>query len=320
MYRAYWHLASERQAIFERRLAGEAPPWSPDPILRAYKFTNAFRASDRVSQFLIGRVIRVDGDFSPEDVLVRVVLFRLFSRPETWTALEEHLGPVREATLQDPRLPDVLEALQARGPIYTSAFILCATKAYGHDRKYLNHLALVREMLRGGRLPAAVARATTLEAVYDALAEFPLIGPFMAYQLAIDLNYSDLTDFPEDGFTVAGPGAVRGIRKVFPDAGPRQFTGIIHRMVDEQEMGCSLIGAPPPKLLGRRRLRAIDCQNLFCELDKYARVAFPELKSNRSRIKAKFSPSAAPLALAYPRSWGLDDAVRALAPPAAHAA
>jgi hypothetical protein len=310
VYRAYWHLASERQAIFERRLARKEPPWSDDPILREYKFTNAFRASDRVSQFLIGRVIRVDDDFTPEDVLVRVVLFRLFSREETWTALESQLGAIRQATLHNPRLPEALEELQARGSVYTSAFILCANKAYGHDRKYLNHLELLREMVRGGRLPRAVARATKLKAVYDALTEFPLIGPFMAYQLAIDINYSDLTDFPEDGFTVAGPGAARGIRKVFPDATPREFTGIIHRMVDEQELGCSLIGAAPPTLLGRRRLRAIDCQNLFCELDKYARVAFPHLKSNRTRIKAKFSPSAEPLALVYPESWDLDDVVR----------
>ena len=136
------------------------------------------------------------------------------------------------------------------GPIYTNAFILCATKAYGHDRKYLNHLDLVRHMLRGGRLPRAVARARSLESVYEVLRSFPLIGPFMAYQLAIDINYSELLDVSENEFTVPGPGAERGIRKVFPDATRREMPTIIHQMVAEQESACADLGIKAPKLFG----------------------------------------------------------------------
>jgi hypothetical protein len=43
-------IIAERHAIYNRRLKGEAPPWADDPILGAYKFTNVFRATDRVSQ------------------------------------------------------------------------------------------------------------------------------------------------------------------------------------------------------------------------------------------------------------------------------
>ena len=34
-----------------------------------------------------------------------------------------------------------------------------------------------------------------------------MIGPFMGYQLAIDLNYSEHLEFSEDEFTMPGPGA-----------------------------------------------------------------------------------------------------------------
>src|SRR5688500_966390 len=54
---AYWKFAAERQQIFFRRLRGEAGKPTSDPILLRYKFTNAYRASDRVSQYLIGNVI-----------------------------------------------------------------------------------------------------------------------------------------------------------------------------------------------------------------------------------------------------------------------
>jgi hypothetical protein len=303
VYRAYWHLACERQRIFHRRTRGEPGPWTDDPILREYKFTNAYRASDRVSQFLIGDVIYGPQELPAQDVLSRIVLFRFFSRVETWQALEAQLGPITAATLDDPRLDTALEALRREGPIYTSAFILCAHDAFGLGRKHRNHVALVRSMLRAG-LGRRVAAARGLADIFAALVEFPLIGPFMAYQLAIDINYSELTDFSEDDFTVAGPGAERGIRKVFPDATRRQMTAIIMRMVEEQHSAPDSLDLSFDDLFGRP-LHAIDCQNLFCELDKYSRVAFPQLKSNRQRIKTRFAPSPDPLALRYPPKWAL---------------
>src|SRR5580693_3997884 len=51
----YWKFAVERQAIFFRRFRGPRP-WTLDPILTAFKFTNVYRASDRVSQHMIREV------------------------------------------------------------------------------------------------------------------------------------------------------------------------------------------------------------------------------------------------------------------------
>jgi 5-hmdU DNA kinase-like protein len=305
VYRAYWQFAAERQRIFLRRAAGQPGPWTDDPILRQYKFCNSYRASDRVSQFLIRDVI-YRGDFLPDDALMRIVLFRLFSKIETWLALERELGPITRATLHGQRLARVLERRQAQGTIYTSAFILCANKAFGHDRKHLNHIELVRTMFRRGALPAAVARASSFAAVYRALLGYPLVGPFMAYQLAIDINYSSLIDFDEDEFTVPGPGAERGIGKVFPTARRRDMASIIDWMTKSQEAETARLGIDLPTLFGRR-LYAIDCQNLFCELDKYARVAFPELKSNRQRIKSTFTPAGPLPDLFYPPKWGVNE-------------
>src|SRR6266705_3048098 len=53
VYDTFWRFAAERQEIFFRRLEEFPPPWTCDPILNEYKFTNAYRASDRTSQFLI---------------------------------------------------------------------------------------------------------------------------------------------------------------------------------------------------------------------------------------------------------------------------
>ena len=53
IYNTYWRFAAERQCVFFRRFEGSPAPWTQDPVMRAYKFTNVYRASDRVSQYLI---------------------------------------------------------------------------------------------------------------------------------------------------------------------------------------------------------------------------------------------------------------------------
>ena len=44
LYPVLWRFAAERQRIYLRRVVGEIGPWTDDPVLAAYRFTNAFRA------------------------------------------------------------------------------------------------------------------------------------------------------------------------------------------------------------------------------------------------------------------------------------
>jgi alpha-glutamyl/putrescinyl thymine pyrophosphorylase clade 1 len=307
---AYWRLAAERQRIFHLRAAGMPGPWTDDPILARYRFCNAYRASDRVTQYLIREVIYGEAarGLAAEDAFLRVVAFRLFSRERTWEAIEAATGPLSRRTLDVERVGDLLARRRETAPIYTSAFILSACQAYGHAAKHRNHLALVHDMFRPGRLGRALGQARSLEAVYGALIAWPGIGPFLAYQIAIDLNYSDRLDFTEDEFTMPGPGARRGIKKVFADLAGMTPQQAIQLMVQRQDEEFARLGIPFHDLFGRR-LHAIDCQNLFCELDKYSRVRFPELLSDRTRIKREFTPSNAPLALFYPPKWEINDRI-----------
>jgi 5-hmdU DNA kinase-like protein len=306
----YWEFAASRQKIFENRVRNVLGPWSKDPILSTFKFCNTFRAADRVSQYLIREVIYGPEaeDLDAEDVFLRIVLFRLFSKEATWDALEGATGGVRRLTLDLEALGDLLEDLRSRSPIYTAAFILAAPSVYGYGAKHRNHLALVADMFRKGGLGAKLGRADSLEDVYDALTEYPMIGPFLGYQIAIDLNYSEHLDFDEDEFTMPGPGATRGIEKVFSDPAGRTPQELIMRMVERQDEEFDRLGLKFDGLFDRP-LHAIDCQGLFCETDKYSREAFPELKSNRVRIKQEFRPTPSPLKPFFPPKWGLNEKV-----------
>lgn len=308
IYDLYWYFAAERQAAFERRVSGSPAPWTTDPVLQTYKFCNVYRASDRVSQYLIRNVAYHDEPITPVDRLFQITAFRMFSNIDTWNGVRMVLG--RHPTLEDLKTGDFAQALDSvkiqNGGLYTGAFILCATSAYGHSIKHLNHVELFRHMFLDSGLGERLIAARTLKEIYELLHGYPLMGDFMSYQVAIDLNYSDVVNFSENDFTQPGPGALRGIRKAFENTGDFSPSELILWMVDNQEKEFERLGHSFHGLWGRP-LHAIDCQGLFCELDKYCREAAPELASARKRIKARFRPSAVPIQLFYPPKWGLNE-------------
>lgn len=310
VYDSYWHFAAERQRVFFRRLAGAQPPWTEDPVIGGYRFTNAYRASDRVSQYLIRNVIyREDLPSSDEEVFFRILLFKLFNKIETWELLEATFGVV---TWADYRF-DLYDAVLARAMrggtrIYSAAYIMPpGGSTFGHPAKHQNHLRLLEAMMRAG-LPAQLRDARRMQQAFDLLRSFPTVGDFLAYQFVTDINYSLLTNFSEMEFVVPGPGARDGLSKCFASGGGLNEAELIRLVADRQEEEFERLGLDFPSLWGRR-LQLIDCQNLFCEISKYARVAHPDVSgvAGRTRIKQRFAPSAAPLLRPwYPPKWGLD--------------
>jgi hypothetical protein len=303
----YWYFASERQQIFERRVAGQSGPWTTDPILACYKFCNVFRAADRVSQYLIHDVAYSAEPDDVNDRIFQIVAFRTFSNVATWRGLRALLGrSPRVEDLETDRFRRALEGVRdMNGRLYTGAFILCASNAYGMHLKHLNHVELFRDMFLRRTLASRIVAARSLGEVYAILHELPLMGDFMSYQTAIDLNYSSLVNFSENDFTRPGPGAVRGLRKVFVDLRDYSPEEAILWMVDRQNEEFARLGLVFNGLWGRP-LSAVDCQGLFCEVDKYCREALPQLKSARVRIKSRFDPALEPLDLFFPPKWGLN--------------
>ena len=171
------------------------------------------------------------------------------------------------------------------------------------------HLKLLEQMTRD-ELPLQLSETSSMRQAFELLRSYPTIGDFLAYQYVTDLNYSTLTNFSEMEFAIAGPGARDGIRKCFGDLGGLNETEIIKLVADRQEIEFERLGLTFKSLWGRR-LQLIDCQNLFCEVDKYARVAHPEIVgvTGRARIKQRFRMHQNPIIPWYPPKWGLNEQI-----------
>jgi len=304
VFDTYWHFAAKRQELFLRRVEGARPPWTDDAIIASHRFTNAYRASDRVSQYLIRNVI-YGGSDAPEEVVFRTLLFKFFNRIETWRTLEAEVGFPTWKQFDFEKYARVLDRTMEGGErLYSAAYIMPSPN-FGNARKHRNHLCLLEHMMRD-KLPRRLAQAKHLSDVFETLRTYRSLGDFLAFQYAIDLNYSAVVNFSEMEFVVAGPGARDGLRKCFADSAGLSDADLIRLVAQMASDEFKRLKLPFRPLWGRP-LQLIDCQNLFCEVDKYARVAHPEYSgsSGRTRIKQKFTPQSAPLPQWYPPKWNI---------------
>jgi hypothetical protein len=309
VFDTYWRFAAERQAMLFRRLHGSPPPWTEDPTLQRFRFTNAYRASDRTSQYLIRRVI-YEGPQAHREVVFRTLLFRLFNLPSTWEAIRARLGMPCADDFDPARYGHALLEHSARGAtLYSAAYVIPPVPQMGPGRKHDQHLRLIRTMLED-RVDERIGAARSLEDVYDLLTGYPSLGRFLAFQLAIDLNYGPHLSFSEMDFVAAGPGAQEGIGKCFDRRDGWSDEDIIRWVADRQNVEFADRGLTFTTLWGRP-LQLIDCQNLFCEIAKYSRVAHPEFTAanGRHRMKRTFAPGTASEQPWYPPKWGINEAI-----------
>jgi hypothetical protein len=306
-FEVYWSFASERQKVYRRRLDGHKTALTDDAVIGANRFTNAYRASDRVSQYLIAEVIYdVPRDWI--DTFVRILVFKVFNRVDTWLHISALLGEINADLLLAGNIDEALADRATHEPVYSAAYIMPPPRS-GTGPKFRRHLNLLRSMVRDD-VPATLLEAATMQKAFETLLGYESIGPFLAFQFLTDLNYSEHLKFSEMEYVVAGPGALRGLRKCIADPGDYEARDIIRWAMDQQTEAFEQRGLQWSDLWGRP-LQLIDIQNLFCEVDKYTRAAHPELSAFApgSRIKQRYAPAPAPLTAWFPPKWGLNDSI-----------
>ncbi|KAJ7806763.1 hypothetical protein B0H14DRAFT_3767511 [Mycena olivaceomarginata] len=178
----------ERKSIDHQRRETKQPPWTSDPILSKYKFCNAYRVLDRTSQFVITEL------------------------------LEETFGGKLEYGAFDlDRYVKVLTAAVTRGEaLFTGAYIKILPRVGVNRPGHVCHLELLQTLMHD--LPAILDHPKCAADVYEKIAAYPGMGPFMTDQLMIILSYSPLLDLSANDFVVAGPGARSGLTKMFGES------------------------------------------------------------------------------------------------------
>jgi hypothetical protein len=300
-FQYFFYFMEERMNIFWKKLEvdnefslnqfslGPNKKLSNDPIFQMHKFTNVYRALDRVSQYLIKNVI-YGKEFDELDTLFRILFFKIFNKIETWEYLEDALGEISLRSFDIDRIGKLLDERRSETPIFNCAYIMAGShkKYKSINKKHEVWLRVIGDFFIKGKYLEKVLELSSLEELYNLLLSVPLVGQFLAYQYAIDLNYSPHVNFDENSFVKAGIGAIRGIKKCFVDLGKNSFEDAIIFTHENLLQLQKQFGYTEFKSLYGRMPTLIDLQNCFCETDKYLRVKLPEISVGNKRIKQKY--------------------------------
>lgn len=281
---------------------GKMTALSRDPIFQQYRFCNVFRELDRVTAWIRFNIRREYADH--RHLWLMLAIARYINWPETLQYLIDDSDCVEgawpgDATGFDPEmLGKALDTVSASGrKVYTGAYMIRAesnpkaewyswTKQQYIARIVIGRLwedrheweAILEDQPEGG---------LTMEAVWARFQHPRYIGwgPFMAYQVCVDMRHTRyLRGAPDiNTWAAVGPGSRRGLnrlagRDVNFNLSQEQGLDEMRQIYEEQDR----FRAPWVP-----RIDLSDIQNCLCETDKYLRVLLGEGKPRAQYVPGR---------------------------------
>ncbi len=258
----FWYWINERHRIYLARQAGDEKPWTGDPILREYKFTNVFRELDTGTIWL-RKNFRDPYKDQLSLLIFNIAWYRLFNLIKTG----ELIG-----WIDDYKRDEILAKLQLNYdcgiPIFTNAHIV---RGWPGELKFKSIVGVMDKLWEAkDRLYGEITTMNTLVHATSLFKKFDLIGGFLAYEITSDLRHTEILKGAIDimTWTNPGPGCRRGLLRLAP-----YLMGNDHAIELMQELlaiSSHRLESHVPKLEMR------DIEHSLCEFSKYMKVKLVE--------------------------------------------
>jgi hypothetical protein len=274
---------NEREAIRLKRLQGKPWPWTLDPVLQTYRFTNVKRIHDRTTQWVLHNWYDTHRDRPGTEQLLNCALFRYFGTIE----FAERVGWCRADGPWAPHVKATAADMQTRGEkVYTGAYIISTGGESGAKHNAIVDRYLLPLHAAAPELVKLARTSRSWQAVAEVMYKLPGFGGtgFMTKEVLQDAMLADVFGgkvVDAASWTPVGPGARRGLNRLYGrpvDA---------HSRPSECLEQIQYLLKQAPKHVGRHvlalELTAHDIQFVLCECDKYLRV-----KNGEGRPRAKY--------------------------------
>ncbi len=300
--RLFTKYVKERYRIHIRKdIQHLQPPFTKDPILKEFKFTNIRREHDRETKWLINNITNNDF-FTYRQKLLNCIMFRMYNKHETMEIMGApfqfegvwHITDAKKRLVKYAEShPDYL--------FFTKAFMTSGMKRLLNDTfpkesfspatvlrfcKKINENGFMRELMS----------CKTQDEVYNKLKSLKGIGEFLAYQMFVDFTYIKDFPFSENEFTVAGPGCRSGIDFLFKDKDGMTYEECLFWIRDNWKNIPDYFGLrnwfdPKEEMIDLKHydrvMNVMSLENCFCEFSKYNKII---LKKGKPRIRYEFDP------------------------------
>lgn len=285
------YFVRERESIRRKKAAGRRPPWTQDPILNLYKFTNVRREDDRVSQWLIKNVLTEKNikSFGLEYFLMFTAFCRFVNWPPTIDAMLKAIAIEKQIDMR--QLGNYVDSLMKDSDkVWSGAYMVRGPRpeeARGMGKaEFIATKVVQRPMKAGmGSIKAAI-NSKSMQSANEVISDLFGFGTFMGGQTVCDWSYTSLLRDAGDRYAWApqGPGSKRGLNRllkrpidtVIPPDEWLQYLGEVRHVIIS-ELG--------PEF---EDLDAQSCQSVLCECDKFLRA-----KLGEGRPRSKYKPETA---------------------------
>lgn len=220
----FW-LMHERMLIWKRRFIDKKErPWTENEILRDYKFTNVYRELDRNSQWQIKNIL-LDDELSLKNLIWKMMVFRFFNNPETFTfnpqkgytgiQLDLFGEHYKSGLKQAEKFSDLIPATRWRNGIpdydeydedefsrfiagirstgqnpYTTAYLINSQATPGQPRDYCYTRAVIPALHKSiPEIIKTVISAKKPEDIINYLINLPAVALFIAHEFYQDFTY-----------------------------------------------------------------------------------------------------------------------------------
>ncbi|MAD98728.1 MAG: hypothetical protein Unbinned200contig1000_40 [Prokaryotic dsDNA virus sp.] len=287
---AFFDYLNERENVRLRKEAGDSFPWTEDPILQTYKFTNVRREHDRTSMKLRELFYTPKYHDDRRSILMNCATFRYFGTWEFANAIGWHdydnfcFNYIEEVAA---------ERLENRERVFTGAYVITNQGISAPKQEVVVHHFLKALWQATPEIVKLAQTTQSWEQVAKRMMKIQGFGGtgFMTKEILLDTTYTgfwsykyyDNKSLPKDWneWTPIGPGALRGAARILGDdeAKPvknQKAFDLIMEMTKMQEAFFEHDFTLSPT----------DIQFGLCEFDKYERVRLGQGKP-RSKYRVR---------------------------------
>ena len=291
---AFWKFIYDRHLIWYKRFVlKQEAPWTNDPVMLAFKFTNVYRELDRGTIYLLDNILDCGSEM---EQVFNIIFYRMFNRIETYnrvgrqTLFESKVNPGKMAWRNRKDTWETLgQAYAAGAPLWTDAHMVCAYEHFPGANKFERFQYIFKQVL--GALPSlfeTIKTAKSLGTIHKALTAIPGIGPFNAYEIEVDISYARWNNLSEDEWVNPGPGCQRGLKALFPGIKPNECTQVIHVLRQVQVEEFTRMKLPFAEIAYQEKeLTLRNIEHCLCEYFKLYKA-----RTGTGRPRNKFTPKA----------------------------
>lgn len=284
----FGYYINERYAIALRRAAGQPRPWTRDPILHWYKFTNVKRGWDYISRWLW------ENWYKPHRTSRGVGIACALARFTNYVPTFETLGYPRIVTFDIWRSKLKLQRAQ-HGKVFGAAYHIVGGIKPGADKidwlvdHWIYDVWKCNLLIRWWPDPFEL---------HTELRQLNGWGNFMAQEVVLDWMLTHFADGVSDNnrkrFAVPGPGARRGLNRLLEKT-PEKGMSDDAALDALRDAHYAILPFVPAAL--KKDWTRHDTQFNLCEFDKYERTLWDQGKP-RATYQPRPRSEQIPLALA----------------------